>query len=104
MDLIGGTLHLRGMSVLHLGDIIIDETGNSVYRRGSLLWVEEVEVLRRMRCDDGWGADHGVLSEAHGLVYDRGLVHWHDSSPLHLQYWHWRQRRNHVTHLEFASF
>ena len=85
------------MSVLHLCYVIIDQTGHRVYRRRGLLGMEEMEVLRRMRCDDG------VLREAHRLVDDRGLVHRHDSSTLHLQYWHRRQGRDHVTHPEFAN-
>ena len=90
-------MDLRGVSVLHFGYIIIDQTGHRMYRRGVLLGMEEMEVLRRMRCDDG------VLREAHRLVDDGGLVHRHDSPTLHLQYWHRRQGRDHVTHPEFAN-
>ena len=32
--------------------------------------MEEMEVLRRVGCDDGGGAYHGVLSEADRLVND----------------------------------
>ena len=62
--------------------------------------LSQVEVLGRMRSYDGGGggADHGVLAEAHRLMDDGSLVHRHDSSTLHLQYWHRGQSRDHVTH------
>ena len=55
-------------------------------------------MLGRVRGYDGGGTDHRILTEAHWLVYDGGLVHWHDSTALHLQYWHRGQGWDHVTH------
>lgn len=57
-------------------------------------------MLGRVRSYDGGGgrADHRILTEAHWLVDDGSLVHRHDSSTLHLQYWHRGQGRDHVTH------
>ena len=57
-----------------------------------------MEVLGRVGRYDGGRADHRILTEAHWLMDDGGLVHRHDSSTLHLQYWHRRQSRDHVTH------
>ena len=63
-------MNLGRVRVLDLCNIIINQTGHRVDGRGGLLGMEEMEVLRRVGCDDGGGAYHGVLSEADRLVND----------------------------------